>query len=311
MITPGVQGPFDLGTVVVRIALNVDPETTAVTAISDVIPDVFGGIKLDIRSIDINLNRPNFMHNPTNCDAKAITGVLQGGGSDPANPAAFSSFPFAVPYQATGCSSLGFKPKLVTKLLGGRKSTKRRSHPKMQAILTTRPNDANIARTVVTLPPGVLLDNSRIGTVCLKAQLAANACPSKTVLGKASATTPLLDNPLSGNIYLVPASTGKLPDVLVDLRGQINVQLRGVISTSKKAGLRTTFGAVPDAPVTKFTLNLNGGGKGLLINSKDLCKQKGGPKSALKMVGQNGKKLTNNKLPLKISGCPKKKKHKK
>jgi hypothetical protein len=310
-ITPGIQGPFDVGTVVVRIALNVNPETTAVTAISDVIPDVYGGVKLDIRSIDLNLNRPNFMHNPTNCDAKAVTGVLQGGGADPTNPAAFSSYPFAVPYQATGCDSLGFKPKLVTKLLGGRKSTKRRSHPKLQAILTTRPNDANIARTVVTLPPGVLLDNGRIGTVCVKAQLAANACPSKTILGKASATSPLLDNALSGNIYLVPASTGKLPDVLVDLRGQINVQLRGVISTSKKAGLRTTFGAVPDAPVTKFTLNLNGGGKGLLVNSKDLCKQKGGPKSALKMVGQNGKKLTNNKLPLKISGCPKKKKHKK
>ena len=310
IVTPAVQGPFDLGTVVVRIALNVNPETTAVTAVSDVIPDVYGGVKLDIRSIDIDLDKSNFMHNPTNCDPKAVTGTLGGGGSDPTNPAAFSSFPFSTPYQASNCGALGFKPKLVTKLLGGRKSTKRRSHPKIQAILTSREGDANVARTALTLPPGLLLDNSHIGTVCVKADLAANTCPKNSVYGKASATSPLIEGPLSGNVYLVPSNSGGLPDLLADLRGQVNVQLRGKVSSSKNAGMRTVFNNPPDAPVTKFTLTMDGGKKGLLQNSKDLCKVKK-LGSTLNIKGWNGKQIKRqgkNKLPLQISGCPKKKK---
>ena len=119
--------------------------------------------------------------------------------------------------------------------------------------------------------------------------------------------SPLLENELSGNVYLVP-SNNKLPDLLLDLKGQINVQLRGVISSSKKAGLRTVFEGIPDAPVTKFVLTMDGGKKGLLVNSKDLCKVKKSKRvSALNMTAQNGKQLKNNKLPLQISGCPKKK----
>ncbi len=104
-ITPGVAGPFDLGTVVVRVALNVNPETAQINAVSDPIPNVFGGVKLDIRSIDFNINRNQFMLNPTNCAAQASSGTLSGGGSNPANPAAFSSYPFSDPYSATGCES--------------------------------------------------------------------------------------------------------------------------------------------------------------------------------------------------------------
>jgi hypothetical protein len=310
VVTPAVSGPFDLGTVVVRIALNVDPETTQVHAVSDVIPDVYGGAKLDIRSIDINLDRPRFMHNPTNCDPHAVTGVLQGGGSDPTNPAAFSSYPFSTPYQTTGCDSLGFKPKLTTKLLGGRKAAKRRSHPKLQATLEMREGDANVARTALTLPPGMLLDNAHIGTICTRGQLAANECPADSIYGHATATSPLLDGQLAGNVYLVPSNTGSLPDLLVDLRGQIDVQLRGVVSASKNAGMRTVFQNPPDAPVSKFTLTMNGGKKGLLINSKDFCKVRK-PGSILNIKGQNGKQIKRqgkNKLPLQISGCPKGKK---
>jgi len=306
-----VAGPYDLGTVVVRVALKVNPETTQITGVSDPIPNILGGVPLDIRAINIDLNRAGFMHNPTNCNANAATGFIQGGGSDPANPAAWSTYGVNDPFGTSDCSKLGFKPKLVTKLLGGRKATKRKSHPQIQAVLTTNEADANIARTALTLPPGLLLDNAHIGTVCTRVQLAADQCPADSVYGKASATSPLLAGELAGNVYLV-SSNNKLPDLLVDLKGQINVQLRGVISSSKKAGLRTVFNDVPDAPVSKFVLKMNGGKKGLLINSKDLCKVKAGKrKSALKMKGQNGKELVNNKLPLKISGCPKNKGKKK
>ncbi len=310
IVTPAVAGPYDLGTVVVRVALNVNPETAQITANSDEIPSVFGGVKLDIRTIDVDLNRTGFGHNPTSCAANAATGTIKGGGANPANPAAFSSYAFSSPFLTNDCEKLGFKPKLTTKLLGGRKATKRKSHPQIQAVLETRAEDANIARTALTLPPGLLLDNAHIGTVCTRPELAANNCPADSKYGVASATSPLLSGGLSGNVYLV-SSNNKLPDLLVDLKGQINVQLRGVISSSKKAGLRTVFEGIPDAPVTKFTLKMDGGKKGLLINSKDLCKVKASKRnSALKMKAQNGKELINNKLPLKITGCPKNKKKK-
>jgi hypothetical protein len=301
-ITPAVAGPYDLGTVVVRIPLYVNPETTQINAVSDVIPSILGGVKLDIRTIDVDLNRSQFMHNPTNCDAKSITGAIQGGGSNPADPAAFSSYPVLSPYSTTDCSALAFKPKLNVKLVG-KKATKRRQHPGIQAVLTTKESEANVSYTALTLPPTMLLDNSHFKTICTRVQLAAQQCPAAAQYGTATATSPLLEGRLSGPVYLV-SSSDKLPNLVADLRGQVNVQLRGVITTVKGA-MKTTFPAVPDAPVTKFTLKMDSGAKGLIINSKDLCKSS--RKGKLNMKGQNTKQVKNNKFVLKAS-CPKKKK---
>ena len=177
VITPAVAGPFDLGTVVVRVALFVNPETAQVNAVSDPIPDVFGGVKLDLRALDVNLERAKFMRNPTNCSPFAIAGTLSGGGSDPTNPAAFSSYPVSVPFQASACNKLGFKPKLFTRLLGGRKTTYRAQHPQLRAILEAREGDANLSRSALTLPHALFLDQSHIRTVCTRPQLAAQAMP--------------------------------------------------------------------------------------------------------------------------------------
>ena len=106
-ITPAVAGPYDLGNVVVRVALNVNPETAEITANSDVIPNILGGVKLDLRGIDVRLERSGFMHNPTNCKANAVTGSIKGGGSNPANPADFSSYPVNDAYATADCDSLG------------------------------------------------------------------------------------------------------------------------------------------------------------------------------------------------------------
>jgi hypothetical protein len=295
VITPAVTGPFDLGTVVVRVALFVDPVTTQVHAVSDSIPDVYGGVKLDLRSINVNVDRKKFMHNPTNCNAGAVAGFLNGGGSDPTNPAAFSSYPVSVPYQATKCNKLGFKPTLHTRLFGGRGVTQRAKHPKLRAILETRKNDANVLRTALTLPHALFLDQGHIKTVCTRVQLAAQACPKAAIYGHAQARSPLLGNPLRGPVYLV-SSNHTLPDLVADLRGQINVQLHGVISSIKGGGIKTVFNEVPDQPVSKFILRMEGGKKGLLVNSRNLCK--GRLASVLKMKGQNGKKVTNKHLPL-------------
>jgi hypothetical protein len=304
VITPGVAGPYDVGTVVIRVALNVNPLTAQINAVSDVIPNVFGGVKLDIRSIDVNVDRSQFMLNPTNCSEKATTGAIDGGGANPADPAAFSSYAVNTPYSTTGCEKLAFKPKLNVRLTG---PTTRAKNPKLRAVLQARNGDANIARTALTLPHSLFLDQDHIGTVCTNPKLASNTCPADSVYGQAEAFSPLLDQKLAGPVYLVP-SGNTLPDLVADLKGQVNIQLHGVIS-SKRGGLKTVFNAVPDVPVKKFILNMKGGKKSLLVNSTNTCKS---PQLAgLNFKAQNGKSVTNNKFRLNIASCGQKKKGKK
>ena len=298
-VTPAVQGPFDLGTVVVRVALNVNPKTAQVNAVSDAIPDVFGGVKLDIRSIDVNVDRAKFMHNPTNCAAQATTGTINGGGANPTDPAAWSSYAVNSPFQATECNKLGFKPKLHTRLFA-KGNTNRAKHPKLRAILETRDGDANVLRNALSLPHALFLDQGNIRTVCTRPQLASQTCPKAAIYGHAEAKSPLLEGKLKGPVYLV-SSDHELPDLVANLRGQVNIQLYGVIS-SKHGGIKTVFNEAPDVPVKKFILRMEGGKKhGLLVNSRNLCKGK--LSSVLNIKGQNGKKVKNNKLPLKVSGC--------
>jgi hypothetical protein len=304
VITPAVSGPFDLGVVVVRVALKVNPETAQITAVSDVIPDVFDGVKLDLRTIDFNIDRSQFMVNPTNCAAQAVTGAINGGGADPTNPAAFSSYAVNTPFQATGCKSLKFKPKLVTKLTGG---TTRNKYPRLTATLTGRNGDANIARTALTMPSAFFVAQNHIKTVCTRPQLAAKQCPKSSVYGQAEATSPLLDGKLKGPVYLVPGGH-TLPDLVADLRGQVNIQLRGVIS-SKRGGIKTVFNNTPDVAVKKFVLKMQGGKKGLIVNSTNICK--GSHPAILNIKGQNGKQVKSNKYKLNLASCGKKKKGKK
>jgi hypothetical protein len=299
VVTPATAGPFDLGTAVVRVALFVDPETAQIRAVSDPIPDVFGGTQLSVRSVDINLDRPDFTLNPTSCDPLSTSGALRGGGADPTNPAAFSAAPVSVPFQTTDCGALKFQPKLYTRLFGGKNSTKRSKFPKFRAVLVARGGDANIGRAALTMPHSMILEQAHIGTICTRVQLAANACPSRSVYGYARAKTPLLDKELAGPVYLT-SSSHELPDLLVDLRGQVDIRLRGVISAAK-ARIKTVFPAVPDVPVSKFTLTMKGGKKGLLVNSRDLCTH---PNNAfLNFKGQNGKKLKKKKQLIRVPAC--------
>jgi hypothetical protein len=303
-ITPAVSGPFDLGTVVVRVALNVEPETAQIHAVSDVIPDVFGGVKLDLRSISLDIDRSKFMINPTNCAAQATTGAINGGGADPTNSATFSSYAVNDPFQATGCKKLGFRPKLKVTLYG---PTKRAKNPRLKAVLTAKKGQANVLRTALTMPHSLFLDQSHIGTVCTRPQLASHTCPKKSVYGTAEAKSPLLDRKLKGKVFLV-SSNHELPDLLVDLRGQVEIYLRGVIS-GKHGGLKTVFNNVPDVPVSRFALKMKGGKKSLLVNSTNTCAKP--QRAVLNIKGQNGKKVKNKRFKLNIASCKKhhKKKH--
>jgi hypothetical protein len=147
---------------------------------------------------------------------------------------------------------------------------------------------ANIARAQVKLPPAAFLDNAHIKGICTRVQFAAHACPANSVYGTASATSPILGYPISGNVYL-RSSDHKLPDLVADLRGPdtqpIEVALAGK-TDSVKGALRNTFEVVPDAPVTKFTLKLFGKKRGLIEMSSGFCAQ---PRATVKLDGQNGR----------------------
>mgnify|MGYP001550310339 CR=1 FL=1 len=198
-------------------------------------------------------------------------------------------------FQAADCASLGFRPKIKLSLKG---PTKRAGLPKLKAVVTPRPGDANIGKAVVTLPPSEFLEQGHIGTTCTRVQFNAGGgngeqCPDKSIYGHAVAITPLLSGSLEGPVFL--RSNGgerRLPDLVAALHGSdINIDLVGFINSLHRKGsdisqIRNTFAMVPDAPVTRFTLEMFGGKKGLLINSTNLCKGK--HKAISELTGQNG-----------------------
>jgi hypothetical protein len=301
VVTPATAGPFDLGAVVVRVALFVNPATAQVEAVSDPIPHVFGGALVDVRSVKVTTDREGFQLNPTNCSPMAVNANLHGGGANPLDPAAFTSFPSSAPFQVQECDKLGFKPKLYMRVFGG---TRRAKSPKLRATLIARKGDANIGRSAVTLPHPMFLRQSSLAKVCTRVQFAAHECPASSIYGFATAETPLLDAPLKGPVYL-RSSDNLLPDVVAALRGQVEIDLDGRID-QVKGRMRTTFDVVPDVPVSKFSLTVRGGKRGLLENSTNLCARK--YKVIAKFTAQNGKKA--NQKPKLRAPCKKKKKKK-
>jgi hypothetical protein len=301
VITPATAGPFDLGTVVVRVALLVDPKTAQVTTVSDPLPHIYAGTLLNVRGVSVKIDRPEFSLNGTNCNPSSFAGTVRGGGANPADPAAFTSVSVSSPYQATGCDSLPFGPKLFLRAFG---ATKRAKNPKLRAILVARRGDANISSAAVTLPKSMILDQGAISKVCTRVQFAAQQCPSSSIYGFAEATSPLLDGPLKGPVYL-RSSSNPLPDLVAALHGQVDIELAGR-TDSVNGRIRNTFDTVPDVPVSRFVLTIRGGKKkGLLVNSQNLCARKQFAK--LNLTAQNGKKLTKKKLKLRTP-CKKKKK---
>ena len=282
VVTPALAGPYDYGVVVVRVALHIDPLTAQVRAVSDTVPLIIGGIPLRMRSIRVNIDRPNFTINPTSCAEKSIDS--QGVG-DQGAIAHFSSF-----FVADDCAGLGFKPKMTVRQLGGKSKTRRATNPELQFDLRTRAGDANIKSIAVTLPKAFEIDQRHLGNLCSEKELVASQCAGRTAIGKAFTQTPLLDQPLSGPAYAVSGSGG-LPRLAFVLNGQITIIPRADAKTVK-GRLRTTVPVVPDAPIGHFRLNVFGGKQGYLINTRNICDKP--PVIRVDYEAQNGKSLSQN-----------------
>jgi hypothetical protein len=270
---PAVSGPYDLGTVVTRIAVFINPITAQISTISDPLPQILGGIPLRMRYLQVRLDRPGFTLNPTRCDPFAIESTIAG---DEGAVAKLSNH-----FQVASCSSLGFAPTFGLTLSGG---VRAKRHPAIDAVLRTRSGDANIDSISVTLPKGELLDNAHITTVCTRAQFAAEQCPDKALVGHASVTTPLLDQPVEGPVWL-RSSSHRLPDIVADLKGQVNLQVVGRVD-AVHGRLRASFESLPDAPVSSVSFDLLGRAKGLLVNTESLCGS--GKRATVRITGQNG-----------------------
>jgi hypothetical protein len=299
IITPAIAGPFDLGTVVVRAGLYVNESTAQITVKSDSIPTSLHGIPLDVRSIAVQVAKSDFTLNPTNCEAMAV------------NAEEISTTGQVTKlqnrFQVGGCKGLEFKPKLSLRLKG---AVKRAGHPAVKAVVSypTGGEYANIARAQVGLPHALFLDQGNLNKVCKQAELKSATCPKSSIYGHVKAWSPLLARPLEGPVFLGVGYGYKLPAMVAELNGQIRLLLVGKVDTTKQNGLRNTFEVVPDAPVSRFILELKGGKKyGLLENSENLCAKT--QRASARFTAQNG--MVANLNPVIGTQCKKAKKAKK
>jgi hypothetical protein len=304
-ITAAKVGPFDLGNVVIRYALRLDPETGEVfidATGSDPIPHIIKGVTVHAKDIRAYTDRPEFALNPTSCKRTSTASTLLGSGLDFSSEADDRPVTVATPYQAADCAALPFKPRLSMKLKGG---TKRGSHPALTAtLLMNGIGEAGIKRAEVVLPKSEFIENAHFNTICTRVVFKQGAhpgemCPAGSVYGKAVIKTPLLSEPLVGPVFL-RSSEHQLPDVVAAVHnGQIDVTLDGHVD-SVKGRLRTTFESTPDAPVGSAVISLLGGKKGLFVNSTNLCRAT--HKVEANFTGQNGK-LSETTPVLKPLGC--------
>jgi hypothetical protein len=277
-IVPAVAGPFDLGTVVSRIAVYIDPVTAEVRAVSDPLPTILDGVPLDLRSVALRADRPGFSLNPTSCAVKSFGGQ--------AISTLGAAAPLSERFQVGGCKSLPYKPKMNVRLFG---PIHRGGHPRLKAVLTAKPGEANTSKVSFAFPKSEFIDQAHFRTICTRVQFAANQCPAGSVYGNVKVTSPLVDYTLEGPAYL-RSSTHKLPDLVVALHGPpsqpIEIDAAGQVD-SVNGGLRVRFEEVPDAPVTKLIFNAQGAKKGLFQNSTNICK--GTHRATLKLDAQSGK----------------------
>lgn len=262
IVVPAVAGPFNLGREVVRAAIYVDPRTSALTVVSDPLPTKKDGIPFQIKAVAVNVDRPQFTFNATNCDAMAIGATIS---SAEGSSAAVSS-----PYQAVNCATLPFKPSFA---VSTQAKTSKADGASLDVNVAQRPGEANIHKVDVSLPRALPSRLTTLQKACSEAQFATNpaGCPAESDVGVATAHTPVLNGPLTGPAYLVSHGGAAFPDLDIVLQGEgITIVLTG--NTNIKKGITfSRFETVPDAPISSFELNLPEGPHSALAAPGSLC----------------------------------------
>ena len=308
IVVPAIAGPFGLGSIVMRARIDVDPHTAQLTVTSDPgvdgIPIIKQGIPLDIRTVNVTLDRADFMFNPTNCTPLTVAGTVSavGGAS-----AAVSS-----PFASVNCASLSFKPKLSALTLA-RTSRANGAYLHVKVVSgPTHPGQANIGKVKVDLPKQLPARLTTLRKACAASVFEANpaTCPATSVVGTATVSTPILAHPLAGPAYLVSHAGLAFPDLVIVLQGEgIRLDLEG--QTSIKRGVTSsTFRSIPDVPIAALDLVLPTGPHSLLTVSlpakakRGLCRQK--LNMPIAITAQNGARVKQT-VKIAVSGCPRRK----
>ncbi len=300
VIVPAVAGPFNLGNVLVRVALFIDPHDARVTAVSGAFPQKIDGVPLRIRTVNVMLNAPEFTFNPTNCSQLYIAATIV------SNEGATSHA--ASPFAAGGCRNLLFKPMLSAST--DAKSTKPDGTGVKVKLVYPNLGEANIAKVTIDFPKQLPVRQTTLRQACLANTFAANpaSCPVGANIGTATVHTPLLAQPLIGPAYLVSNGSAKFPDVVFVLQGEgVTLDVEGQSFVSNKGVLKVTFASVPDAPFSTFESVLPSGPHSQFTNAKTTSKavvSQCGEKliAPTTIVGQNGMQITQS-TKFTVVGC--------
>ncbi len=311
VVTPAVAGPFNLGLVIVRARIDVNPIDSTLTVTTDetgpyALPQILDGVPLRLKQVTVNINRPSFMFNPTNCGAQHITAVLSGS----QNTKATVSTPFA----AAGCASLQFKPKFAVSTSG---RTSKAAGASLDAKLSFPAgpvgSEANIARVKVDLPKQLPSRLTTLQKACTAAQFETNpaGCPPASIVGTVRASTPLLPVGLTGPVYFVSHGGEAFPSLIVVLQGDgVRVDLTGSTFISHAGITSSTFKTVPDVPVSTFEIYLPEGRYSALAANGNLCTSASKLSMPTAFLAQNGTEI-HETTKISVTGCPKARKAKK
>jgi hypothetical protein len=303
IVTHVVAGPFNLGVVVVRARIVVNRETSTLTIATDetgphAIPQIVFGVPLRLRRVTVDVDRPNFMFNPTNCGEHKIEATITGTQG--------ASKEVSTPFTASDCSGLAFKPNFSVSTSG---HTSRADGASLDAKLSypagSLGKDTNIASVKVDLPKQLPSRLSTLQKACTAAKFEANpaTCPSGSVVGIVRAKTPLLPVGLSGPVYFVSHGGEAFPSLIVVLQGDgVRVDLTGTTYISKAGITSSTFKTVPDVPVDTFELYLPEGKTSALAANGNLCKSESKLKMPTMFVAQNGVVLKQT-TKITVTGC--------
>jgi hypothetical protein len=297
VVVPARGGPFDLGNVVVRAGLQIDPRTSAVTVLTGPLPLMLQGVPALAKSVTVEINRPEFVFNPTDCDPKTIAATMDGSAGGLATA--------SVHFQATDCAALQFKPRFSASTSS---HTSKADGASLDAKLVYPPappgTQANFAKVKVDLPKQLPARLTTLQRACLAKTFEANpaACPAASAVGVATATTPLLPVGLSGPAYFVSYGAAKFPELIVVLQGDgVTVYLHGETFISKQGITSSTFPAIPDVPVGSFELRFPQGPDSALAANGNLCESRLAMPTAF--VAQNGVQLKQT-TKIAVTGCP-------
>jgi hypothetical protein len=277
-------GPFDLGSILMRGAGDVNPRTGRLTMSMDRMPESVEGIPIRFQSFQLDMDRAGFIRNPTSCAAHSTDAHLVAASGATAD--------LSSPFEVRGCRRLGFRPTLKLALVG-RNQLHKGGRPGLRVALRLRPHDANLRAMRLSLPPAFEFAPGGLEEICSHYDAVRGKCPGGSRIGTATARTSMLKKPLSGAIFVAQPQGDGLPDIWTRFSGEgVQVNMRGR-SELDDGRLVLDLAGLPDMPLSSFAMRLRQGRQGTISLGVRPCSD-GKPRSLgadVTMDGQSGKRL--------------------